>query len=82
MRPIKFLKFMSFRGLRSLDPIQGFALGPLGASKRPPDLLPQIVLTPSNCNSWIRQYDPTFVLVRGKCCPTNSFYMFGGYDNF
>ena len=32
----------SFRGLRPLGPHQGFALDPLGASRRHPDPLPQV----------------------------------------
>jgi hypothetical protein len=34
------VRMVIFRGLRPLDPHQGFALDPLGASRQPPNLAP------------------------------------------
>jgi hypothetical protein len=43
-------KFVSFRGLRPLDPHQGFALDPLGASRQLPDPLSAFYCAPPPCS--------------------------------
>jgi hypothetical protein len=60
-------EFVSFRGLRPLDPHQGFALDPLGASRQPPDPLPS---TAPFRNSWIRHWMflYTFHVTRETLC--------------